>query len=130
MKAQIPRSRTSIDVFQLIESAKDAELCRNIELSRQILSPVWSDIEKDPDLAFVRGRWLAPKYCDYVVSPELLRAIPRIKDYQLRGKDLLHQRIQVFSDRDWPDRAAEANVMLAPVMVLCEIDECELIWKT
>ena len=42
---------TSADVRRVIEDARDAELCRNLDLFREILSSFWDDIEVDPDLS-------------------------------------------------------------------------------
>ena len=42
---------TSVDVRRVIEEARDAELCRNLDLFRDILSTFWEDIEEEPDVS-------------------------------------------------------------------------------
>lgn len=131
MKTQIPHVINGTSVLQLIEDAKDAELCRNIDLSRSILSSIWGDIDLDPDLdqfePIVQAQIL--RLCGFFLS--FFGRSRGVRDYQLRGKNLLTKAIGIFSEFDVPDRAAEANVMLA----LCywysgEVEECELILET
>ncbi len=115
-------------VAALLEEAKNAELCRDIEDSRRVFSSFWQDIETDPDVSDFEA----------VVQAELLRLCGFFlsyygrsqgkANYQLRGKDLLTKAIEVFEDLDHLDKMAEARVMLA----LCywhegEIEECESI---
>lgn len=131
MKTQIPQLLTIKYVERLIEDARDAELCRNIELSREILSPVWRNIESEPELeAFeplVKAQLL--RLCGFFLS--FYGRSRGIRDYQLRGKNLLTHSIAIFEEQGVTDSAAEANVMLA----LCywyagEIEESELILET
>ncbi|MDQ3750878.1 MAG: hypothetical protein M3367_17945 [Acidobacteriota bacterium] len=112
----------------LLEEAKNAELCRDIEESRRIFSSFWQDIETDPDVSDFEA----------VAQAELLRLCGFFlscygrsqgkANYQLRGKDLLTKAIEIFEELDHLDKTAEARVMLA----LCywyegEIEECESI---
>lgn len=112
----------------LLEEAKNAELCRDIEESRRIFSTFWQDIETDPDVSDF----------ETVIQAELLRLCGFFlsyygrsqgkANYQLRGKDLLTKAIEIFEELGHLDKIAEARVMLA----LCywyegEIEECESI---
>jgi tetratricopeptide (TPR) repeat protein len=112
----------------LLEEAKDAELCRDIEESRRIFSSFWQDIETDPDVsdfeAVVQAELL--RLCGFFLS--WLGHSQGKANYQLRGKDLLTRAIEIFEDLNHLDKTAEARVMLA----LCywyegEIEECESI---
>ncbi len=98
-------------VAALLEEAKNAELCRDIEDSRRVFSSFWPDIESDPDVSDFEA----------VVQAELLRLCGFFlsyygrsqgkANYQLRGKDLLTKAIEVFEDLDHLDKMAEARVM-------------------
>lgn len=119
---------TSVELLKLIEEAKNAELCRNIPASQQILRTVWSDIENEPNF----------DGCEPLIKAELLRLSGSFlsfygktknqKNYQIRGKNLLTNAIDIFENEHLPDKVAEAKVMLA----FCywhagEISECEAI---
>jgi tetratricopeptide (TPR) repeat protein len=112
----------------LLEEAKNAEICRDIEESRRIFSSFWQDIETDPDVSDFEA----------VVQAELLRLCGFFlsyygrsqgkANYQLRGKDLLTKAIEIFEELDHLDKTAEARATLA----VCywyegEIEECESI---
>jgi tetratricopeptide (TPR) repeat protein len=103
----------SVDVLRLIEEARDAELCRNFDLFRDIFSDFWKDIESDPDLAHVDPPLQAEllRLCGVFLS-QLGRA-RGLPDYQIRAKDLLTHAARIFEARDLPDKAAEAKVGLA-----------------
>jgi len=112
----------------LLEGAKNAELCRDIEESRRIFSSFWPDIETDPDVSnfevIVQAELL--RLCGFFLS--WLGHSKSKANYQLRGKDLLTKAIEIFEELDHLDKTAEARVMLA----LCywyegEIEECESI---
>lgn len=115
----------------VIEEAKNAELCRNVAASQEILRTVWEDFTADPDFAG----------CEPAVEAELLRlcgvflsfygSAKNEKNFQTRGKDLLTRAIGIFESEKLLDKAAEASVMLA----LCywnagEVEECEAILET
>ena len=112
----------------LLEEAKNAELCRDVEESRRIFSSFWQDIETDPDVSDF----------ETVAQAELLRLCGFFlsyygrsqgkANYQLRGKDLLTKAIEIFEELNFLDKTAEARIMLA----LCywhegEIEECDSI---
>ena len=118
-------------LLAVIEEAKNAELCRNVRASQEILRTVWKDFSVDPDF----------DYCEPAVKAELLRlcgvflsfygSARNEKNFQTRGKDLLTKSIVIFESEKLLDKAAEANVMLA----LCywnggEVEECEAILET
>lgn len=104
---------TSADVLRVIEYARDAELCRNLEHFRGILSVFWDDITAEPELGSF----------DPSVQPELLRLCgvflsqfgraKGLDDYQNRGKDILSHAARLFEAQNCPDKAAETKVGLA-----------------
>lgn len=120
---------TTVELLQLIEEARDAELCRDTDSFRKILKTVWLDIETTPNFE---------RYGE-IINAELLRLCGvflslygkyslNLKNYQSRAKDLLTTAIRIFEDNSLPDKAVEANVMLA----FCywnagEVSECEAI---
>lgn len=112
----------------LLEEARDAELCRDIEESARIFSLFWQDIETDPDVSefetVVQAELL--RLCGFFLS--WLGRSQSKANYQLRGKDLLTRAIEIFEELEQFNKMAEARVMLA----LCywyegEIEECESI---
>lgn len=116
------------EIAVLLEEARNAELCRDIETSRRIFSSFWQDIETDPDLSdfepVVQAELL--RLCGFFLS--WLGRSQNKPNYQLRGKDLLTGAIEIFEELNHLDKTAEARVMLA----LCywyegEIKECESI---
>lgn len=118
-------------VLDLIEEAQNAELCRNLELSQSIFAPVWSDIAEDPDLSqfdpVIRAAF--SRLCGFFLS--YYGHCKGRMDFQIRGKDLLTQAIDLFDKEDLPERSAEAQVMLA----LCywysgEIEEADAILRS
>lgn len=92
------RDLTLTDILYLIDEAKNAELCRDITAIQKILQPVWLDIEESPDF----------NNFDEIVRAELFRICgaflsfygnaKNLKDYQIRGKDLLTNAIELFED--------------------------------
>jgi tetratricopeptide (TPR) repeat protein len=104
---------TSADVLRLIEEARDAELCRNLELFREILSIFWSDIDREPEITSFQPE----------VQPEMLRLCGiflsqygrarGLPDYQIRAKDLLTRAAEMFESEHLFDKAAETKVGLA-----------------
>ena len=128
MLVKTTKEITESKLAVLLEEAKDAELCRDLEESRRIFSSFWQDIETDPDVSDFEA----------VVQAELLRLCGFFlsyygrsqgkANYQLRGKDLLTKAIEIFEESNILDKAAEARAMLA----VCywyegEIEECESI---
>jgi tetratricopeptide (TPR) repeat protein len=104
---------TSADVLRLIEEAREAELCRNLEIFRDILSTVWKDIECDPNL----------ETFEIPIRPELLRLCGvflshfgrsrGLPDYQIRAKNILTRAADLFEIAKYTDKAAETKVALA-----------------
>jgi len=122
---------TSSDVLRVIEEARDAELYCNLDLSRQILSTFWEDIEVEPDVtSFV-----------FPAQAELLRLCGvflnqfgrarGLADYQIRAKDILTRAARLFDEGNVPDKAAETKVALANCYLFAgEITEYDAILKT
>jgi tetratricopeptide (TPR) repeat protein len=111
------KRKTSIlpqqEILQLIEEAKNAELCRNIESMREMVKAFWEDFDLTPNLSGY----------EKPIRAELLRIAGAFfsfygfacgkKDYQMRGKDLLTQAIELFESENLREKSAEARVMLA-----------------
>lgn len=101
------------EVFELIEQAKNCEICRDTESLRQILSSVWTNIEEKPEL----------ETFDPLVKAEILRSCGvflnfyghqnRLETYQERGKNLLTEAVEIFEANLEPEKATEAQIMLA-----------------
>lgn len=104
---------TSADVLRVIEDARDAELCRNLEHFEGILSSFWGDITTEPELSSF----------DQPLQPELLRLCgvflsqfgraKGLEDYQNRAKDILSRAARLFETQNRPEKAAETKVGLA-----------------
>jgi tetratricopeptide (TPR) repeat protein len=104
---------TSADVYQVINEAREAELCRNLDLFRDVLSVVWEDIERDPTFESfelsVRSELL--RLCGVFLSHfGRSRGLP---DYQIRAKDILTRAAELFEVGKYTDKAAETKVALA-----------------
>ncbi|HEX8367707.1 MAG TPA: tetratricopeptide repeat protein [Pyrinomonadaceae bacterium] len=121
---QITRSQA----IKLIEEARNAELCRNINSSRKILSAVLENLDEPPLM----------KGLEVVLQADILRLCGfflnnygrsrNLKTHQERGKDFLTTAVEMFDRENLPDKSAEAKVMLA----LCywhegAVSECEII---
>ena len=122
---------TVADVLTVIENARNAELCRDIKTLRQILQNVWNNDNRSPDFReyppVIRAELLRI-YGFYLTADGLSR---KKENYQERGKDLLTNAIELFTENNLPDKAAEATVILA----FCywnagEVSECETILKS
>jgi tetratricopeptide (TPR) repeat protein len=104
---------TSADVYQVINEAREAELCRDLYLFRDVLSIVWEDIECDPDFETleisIRSELL--RLCGVFLSHfGRSRGLP---DYQIRAKDILTRAAELFEIGKYTDKAAETKVALA-----------------
>ena len=122
---------TSADVLPLIEEARDAELCRNLDLFREILSAVWEDIEVEPDFA----SFAFPEQAELLrLCGVFLNQFGRARglaDYQIRAKDILTRAARLFDEGNIPDKAAETKVALANCYLFAgEITEYDDILKT
>lgn len=100
-------------LLELIEKAKDAEACRDMDSVRKILRPVWPDSRKKPGF----NSYGEP------IRAELLRLAGFClayqgfskgrKDCQERGRDLLTNAIDLFETLESPHKLAEAKIFLA-----------------
>ena len=110
-------------MISMIAELRDAEVCRNIESMRAAFSPLWNDIEAVPD--FDGYEWPVKaqllRYAGFLLS--FYGRSRCLKDYQARGKDLLTEAVRIFEDLGNDDRAAEAKVMLALLLVRGEVAE-------
>ena len=104
---------TKINYFKLIESALNAEMCRDLESELEILKPVWNDLQSEPLFDNLEPLLQAQMFrlCGFFLS-NFGRA-KRIPDYQMRGKDLLTKAIEIFDEFEVFDKAAEAKCQLA-----------------
>jgi tetratricopeptide (TPR) repeat protein len=114
------------EILHLIEEARNAELCRDVDSLRKILQTVWNDNNR------------LPTFTDYepAIRAELLRLCGffltfygrsrNLRDYQLQAKDLLTNATEIFQSEGLADKAAESKIILA----FCywnsgEVSECE-----
>src|SRR5688572_4574846 len=122
---------TPTDVLKLIEDFRNAEMCRDVELMRAAIEPIWIDCDKLPDFAYYQESVRAELLRNAGVFLSFYGQAHALSDCQSRGKDLLTCAVEVFQTERLFDRAAEARVMLA----FCywntgEIEECEAILET
>ena len=104
---------TENEVLDLIETAKNARICRNAKLLKESLSPVWKGFGTKPDFS---------SYGD-VSKAELMRLIgfcliydgyrANQPDHLTEGKKFLNKSIFYFDKLDLPERSALAKVDLA-----------------
>lgn len=118
---------TNTELIHLIDEARNVEVCRDLDSLHKVLQTVWN-IEETPNF---------DNY-DEVIKSELQRLCGvflsfygyarNLKDYQVRGKDLLITSIENFETNKVSDKAAEAKINLAfCYWNLGEIDEAEAI---
>jgi tetratricopeptide (TPR) repeat protein len=103
---------TTAELLHLIEEARNVELCKDLDSLRKILQSVWN-IEDTPNF----GNY------DEAIKAELLRLCGvflsfygfarNLKDYQIRGKNLLINAVEIFEAMKISDKAAEAKINLA-----------------
>lgn len=115
-------------VLQLIEEARNAELCRDTESLQKILQIIWN-VEETPDF----------NHYDEVIKAELLRIAGvflsiygkysrNAKNFQPKAKDLLTNATELFEANNLFDKAAEAKINLAfCYWNLGEVNECQAI---
>lgn len=108
-----PSLATSTDVLPVIEDARDAELCRNLDLFREILSRFWTDIDDEPNVAHFEPAVQAEilRLCGVFLS-QYGRA-RGLAHHQLRAKDLLSRAADLFEGEGLSAKAAETKVSLA-----------------
>lgn len=104
---------TRIETETLIHEARLAEACRDIDRLRELLVPIWPDIDREPDIpdleAAEKGELL--RLCGFFLGYYgHLNAKP---DYQERGKDLLSAAIDEFESEGLEEEAARARLNLA-----------------
>ncbi|HEX8287874.1 MAG TPA: tetratricopeptide repeat protein [Pyrinomonadaceae bacterium] len=125
------KTPTTAELFLIIEEAKNAELCRNVRLSQEILRNVWDDFAIDPKFDYCEPKIRAELFRLCGVFLSLYGSARNKNDFQLRGKNLLTKAINIFEAEGLHDKSAEANVMLA----FCywnggEVEECEAVLET
>jgi tetratricopeptide (TPR) repeat protein len=117
---------TTAELLQLIEEARNAELCRDIDSLRKILQAVWNDDTCLPTFAEyeppIRAELL--RLCGFFLT--FYGRCRNLRDYQLRAKDVLTNAIDIFRAEGLADKAAESKIILA----FCywnsgEVQECE-----
>jgi tetratricopeptide (TPR) repeat protein len=125
MKSTIVNSH---DALLLIHNAREAEMCRDLDVLKNILSVVWEDIEGSPDYS----RFAAPIRAELLRSSGILLShygkSRGLTAYQLRAKDLLTSAVELFQAEGDRSKAAEANIALAVAYWFAgEVVECNTI---
>jgi tetratricopeptide (TPR) repeat protein len=119
---------TTSQAIELIEKARNAELCRDINASRKILNAVLDNLDEPPRITglptFIQADIL--RLCGFFLNN--YGRSRNLKIYQERGKDFLTTAVEMFDRENLSDKSAEAKVMLA----LCywhegAVSECEII---
>lgn len=116
------------DVLLLIDNARDAEMCRDLDLLSNLLSEVWEEGDFSPDYSHFQ-----PK-----INAELLRLIGvcisqhgrsrRLIDQQLKAKNIFTKAAEIFADIGNHEKVAETQIALAVCYwFLGEVQECHII---
>ena len=128
MKYTLEQKNISVDISQIIESGRNAELSRDIEGFIDVFRDIWSDLDSDPEFyqfdvpAQAELFRLTGFFLSYFGKAKNLPA------YQERGKNLLTKSIIQFTQLDERYKVAEAKVMLsACYFAEGAIEEFELI---
>ena len=121
---------TPTNVLKLIEDFRNAEMCRDVELMRTAIEPIWKDFDSVPSFGSYQNPVRAELLRNAGVFLSLYGQAKNKKDYQAKGKDLLTRAIEDFESVNLTDKAAEVKVMLA----FCywnsgEVEESEAILK-
>jgi len=104
---------TSIDVLEIIDTAKDAERRRDMQVFKSILKSIWTDFETEPDLSRFEPEikaWILRLGGMYLC---LYGQAKGENSYQERAKNLISKSISIFEDESLVDEAYEAKVMLS-----------------
>ena len=104
---------TSADVRRVIEEARDAELCRNLEFFRDTLSNFWEDIEREPDVSSFDPPFQAELLRLSGVFLSQFGRARGLADHQIRAKDILTRAQELFEEQRSNEKAAETKVALA-----------------
>lgn len=116
------------EAVRLIENARNAELCRNLEASQKILGAVLENLDEPPRIKGLETRLQAEilRLCGFFLNN--YGRSRNLRNYQERGTNFLTTAVEMFELENLPDQSAEAKIMLA----LCywhegAIAECETI---
>lgn len=128
MLPEIAPKLSDKEILLLIEDARNAELCRDLDALRNILQRVWNDNDRLPTFTDHEPKIRAELLRLYGFFLTTYGISRNLKNFQSQGKDLLTNAIEIFQTENLTDKAAEANVILA----FCywnsgEVSECEAI---
>src|SRR5262245_3318252 len=105
--------KSTVNVLELIENARNAEVCRDLKSLRQILQQVWPDDNCPPNTEKYKHPISAELYrlCGFYLTTYGLAS--QKKDYQERGKNYLTTAVDLFELAGLRQKAAESYVILA-----------------
>lgn len=113
MLPKIAPKLTTAELLQLIEEARNIELCGDLNSLRKVLQTIWN-IEETPNFndyeELIKAELL--RLCGIFLSYYGKYSLNR-KNYQVRGKDLLISAVEIFDENKISERAAEAKINLA-----------------
>ena len=131
--AKIMKSPTlkSHDALLLIADARDAEMCRDLDLLGGLLLQVWEDFDLDPDYSALNEEVEAELLrLSGVYVSEKGRSRGSI-DQQIRAKNILTQAVEKFASVGNREKSAEAKIALAVCYWYSgEVEECNAILHT
>lgn len=109
----VPQTST---LLTLLDEARGYEQLRDIERESEILKVFWDDFSRDPDTddltLEVKGEIF--RLCGKFLSAYAkAKALPEIKDYQERGKNLLTKATEIFEQIGDFEKAALARCQIA-----------------
>lgn len=130
MKSFKTQPKTSIDIEQIIKKARKAELSRNLEELKDILAPIWDNIDDTPDYSIFEPKVEADllTIAGYFLSN--YGHIKQLSDYQERGKDVLSKAINIYDELNLPHEITKAKIYLAVTYYYQgQIEESEIIFE-
>lgn len=120
--------KSSDDALQLIDRARDAEMCRDLDSLTGLLSQVWDDIDRAPDYSRFGAE----------INAELLRLSGTylsqygkskgLVDHQERANEMLARSVRIFELIGNREKVAEAEIARAACYWYSgEVEKCESI---
>ena len=106
---------TTVDLAQLVENARDAEVARDTDRLKELLEPVWSDFSREPDVVEAEPELKAEllRICGYFMT--VYGQSNNIENYAETAKDLLCKAIDAFEELELVHSVGKTKALLASV---------------
>ena len=112
-RPSIAKTISKTEVFAIIEAARNAEACRDMDAVPQILKPLWPNIDKTPDFSNYEPSVQAEllRLAGFALA---FRGFAKGKpDGAERGRDLLTQALILLEKEGSPDQYTIVQIFLA-----------------